>query len=379
MDTFTRADLERIAKAHNGACISLYMPTKRGGNDVTKENKLRFRHLLEEAEEMMDYRKLQASDTLQKLKDYMEQGELQTPAGRGLAVFASQHLFESYQLPIEFNERCEVNDRFLITPLIGAVDEDKHFFLVTLSRNAVRLFDGSKYSLNEITGPDLPMSIDETLWYDDPEKQLQFHTRTQSPSGKRDAVHHGHGGSDVDPKERLHRFFQETSTILDEHIGKGNRPLIAAGVDYVIPIFRDAAHRPGLVSRHISGNPEDLTGEELHSKALEIMEEIPESAQRARARRILEERSGPVSMLLEEIVPAARFGRVDSLFIVPSLDRQGVVHPENAKVERTEDTGKSRDLVNEAVLGVLLNSGHVFTCEPGEVPGGGEMAAVLRY
>jgi len=40
---------------------------------------------------------------------------------------------------------------------------------------------------------DTPRKIEDILKYDDPEKQLQYHTGTSSGKGKRSAIFHGHG------------------------------------------------------------------------------------------------------------------------------------------------------------------------------------------
>lgn len=63
----------------------------------------------------------------------------------------------------------------------------------------------------------IPKNLAEALEYDDPEKQLQFHTRTPAGAQKRSAVFHGHGAGTEKSPERV------TENSLKNRIFGGNK------------------------------------------------------------------------------------------------------------------------------------------------------------
>jgi hypothetical protein len=87
---------------------------------------------------------------------------------------------------------------------------------------------------------------------------------------------------------------------------------------------------------------------------------------------------GRTSNHVDEIIPAAHAGAVETLFIDPRAKRTGTFDPDELTVSIDEVPRDDReDLVNLAAALVLRNSG---TVEPvANVPGGGVMAAVMRY
>jgi hypothetical protein len=80
------------------------------------------------------------------------------------------------------------------------------------------------------------------------------------------------------------------------------------------------------------------------------------------------------------VVPAAVQGRVDKLFVAVGRQVWGRWNQDaqSAEVSAEKQPG-DRDLLNLAAIQTLLQSGAVYALPPGEVPGGGLLAAVFRY
>jgi hypothetical protein len=81
-----------------------------------------------------------------------------------------------------------------------------------------------------------------------------------------------------------------------------------------------------------------------------------------------------------EILLAGHVGAIETLFVAPGAKMPGRFSPETATV-RYDDTPQpdSEDLVNLAAILVLRTGGSVEMALSGNVPGGSQMAAVLRY
>jgi hypothetical protein len=82
---------------------------------------------------------------------------------------------------------------------------------------------------------------------------------------------------------------------------------------------------------------------------------------------------------VKEILPAARHGRVEALFLACDVDLWGRLdRGEEVEVHQAPERG-DEELLDEAALFSLRSGGAVFGMARGEVPGGGELAAIFRY
>jgi hypothetical protein len=88
-------------------------------------------------------------------------------------------------------------------------------------------------------------------------------------------------------------------------------------------------------------------------------------------------------MDLPEIVRAAHTGRVDTLFILNDLQRQqewGRYDPSTDTVlTHAERMPRDRDLLDDAAVQTLANSGRVFMLAPEKMPYNAPLVALLRY
>jgi hypothetical protein len=77
---------------------------------------------------------------------------------------------------------------------------------------------------------------------------------------------------------------------------------------------------------------------------------------------------------------ASHAGAIETLFVAPGARQLGTFSPDSRKVQYHDTPQKdSEDLVNLAATLVLRTGGAVETVLSGNVPGGGMMAAVMRY
>ena len=83
---------------------------------------------------------------------------------------------------------------------------------------------------------------------------------------------------------------------------------------------------------------------------------------------------------LNTVVKAAKFGQVGTLFVPLGIQKWGRYDPENNKVlQEPEPTPENEDLLDLAAIHTILNSGQVYAMQPEELPGDGDLAAILRY
>ncbi|MGL5924199.1 baeRF7 domain-containing protein, partial [Chroococcidiopsis sp.] len=360
------------------------MPTHKLGTQ-TQQDPIRFKNLMRQAEEKLVATGIRAQDArdllerAKKLDDY----QFWQHQSHGLAIFISANLFGYYCLPLNFDELVVVSDRFHFKPLLPLLTGDGQFYILALSQNQVRLFQGTRYSVNEIELEDVPTSIAQALRYDDPEKSLQFHTGTSGggTGGDRAAMFHGQGAGNDDQKDNLLRYFRKVDTGLQELLKDRRSPLVLAGVDYLLPIYQQANTYPYLLDEGMTGNPDQLKAEELHALAWEIVQPHFERSQQETIARYQElAGTGKTATNIREVVSSAYYQRVESLFVPVGVQKWGRFHPDTSEVElRDEHQPGDEDLLDLAALHTLFNGGTVYAVEPEQVPGDHPLVAVLRY
>lgn len=145
------------------------------------------------------------------------------------------------------------------------------FYLLTLDLNRIKLFKASRNELDEIPVTGIPKSLKEAVGQDEFEKQLQSHSTTgiSERSGKK--IFHGHGVGTDHYKDNIFHFFREIDKGLNKMLKKENLPLVLAGVNYLLPIYKKANRYPKLLKKGITGSPERINFKELHKKSLPLV------------------------------------------------------------------------------------------------------------
>jgi hypothetical protein len=276
-------------------------------------------------------------------------------------------------------ERVDVSDRFVIRPLISAIETKEHYYVLALSQNQVRVFEGVREDLTELDAEGIPSSLADVLQYVDFERNVQFHTRTPAAaSGKsrRAASFHGHGGVADTSKANIEKYFRMIDRGMAELLQGESSPLVLAGFDYLLPIYREVNSYPHLVDASITGNPDETSAHELGAAAAQALDPLRaeqiESDLEALAAAI---GSGSASRDLTEILHAAHEGRVATLFVSPEQTDWGTYDPSNGEVKVSDAPAPGDwDLTDLAAAETLLHGGTVHTTERESAA-----SAIFRY
>ena len=385
MDILNPTALKSLIAEQGKWCISLYMPTHRAGREQ-QQNPIRLRNLLAEAEAKLlasGLRMPEVQKFMHPAEELLGNREFWLHQEDGLAIFLTNEFYRVYRLPFAFEEQLITGTSFHIKPLLPCLGRGIRFYVLALSLKNIRLFEGNADTLSEIE-LHFPTSMEDALWSDDPEKYLNMHSGSISTGeGKGGAgIFHGHDPQDEDKKNIL-RFFQSADEGLKGILEDKNTPLVLAGVEYLLPIFREASSHQNLLDEGINGNPDREPLQELHEKAWKIVQPLFEDSQK-KAYEKFEQLNGQKSDLatsdLVEAVKAAAFGQVETIFVPLASQKWGRYDEKKLKViVKSDRKPQDEDLFDFAASQTLLNSGQVFAVSPEQIPGGGEIAAILRY
>jgi hypothetical protein len=203
----------------------------------------------------------------------------------------------------------------------------------------------------------------------------------RSGPSKQAAVFHGQGGEKDTAKTDLEQFFRVAGRALEPLLSNESAPLLLAGVDYLLPIFRETCCYPQIMERHLTGNCNLMTNKQLHEQSLEIMRPYFDRSRRDGLRRLHALLgTGKASVDTVEVATAATTGKVDVLLADVGQEQPGVFDVSVGRaVLGKEDTDNCDDLVNLAVAETLLHGGSVFAASAPELPDRAAVGAIYRY
>lgn len=387
MDHLTTSDLNSLIEVEAEWCVSILLPTVRAGAEV-QQNPIRFKNLLRSAEDQLTKLGLRTSDIaklLQPATALLGDPDFWRQTGDGLAVYVAPGQTHTFRLPLSFEERVSVKPRFHVKPLFPLLSGDGRFYVLALSQKSVRLLEGTRDSVSEVDLEGVPESLAEALGTDQTVRQSEFRAvGSGAPGGgSQGPVYGGHGVGDEDAKQDILRYFHRVDRGLRELIAGKQIPLVLAGVDYLLPIYREANTHKHLIDAGITGNPDALSAKELHAKAWELVKPIFSKAQAEQAAlyQELAARADPrASNTLKDIVVGAHGGRVATLFAEMGARTWGRFNAGDGTVHvHPEMQPGDQDLLDLAVSFTFTNSGQVYVVEKGAVPGGKTIAAIFRY
>jgi hypothetical protein len=301
--------------------------------------------------------------------------------GEGLAVFLSPDFIRAYRLPLRFGESCTIERRLNIKPLLPVVDHGERYLVLALSQNHVQVFEATPSRINRITAKGLPENKRLALNFDGADRGEQLHLAVRGVPRKQAAVFHGQGGEKDTAKTDLAEYCQIIARALDPTLRGETAPLLLAGVDYLLPIFRQKCSYPHLLERHLTGNCDLLTNQQLHQQSWQIMRPFFDRPRRdalARLRSLLG--TGKASVDCAEVATAATTGKIAILLVDVRREQMGRFDPVLGQaVVCPQPCDASTDLVNFALAETLLHGGMVFSALAHELPGQAALGAIYRY
>jgi hypothetical protein len=354
--------LDRLTEEADPA-ISIYLPIDPDRRDVRAPD-ARLRTLIGEAERILETRGLDVRRREMLLKPVHEiarNTDFAQHRSRALAIFAHNGTAEVFPLPDVVPSCAIVGRYFHVKPLLPFIARNRRFFLLALSAKNVRLFVATPFAWSEVKLDLLP-----------PELQAELDSRLAAE-----------GPSDEARKELLLSDPHRVADAVRAAVGADEAPIVLAAEPNVTGHFTKAAQLRQLYGQTLVLNPFSFSEAELHSKAVELIRPLLDSECEAvidlgNAR--LGTAEPTVSLRLEEVLIAARDGRVDAVIV----DRDGVLwgrfepEQENVVAHGSQAAG-DEDLLNLAAVLTLRQGGRAFAIERSRIPRQSPVLATLRY
>lgn len=372
-----RKQLENLATIKEENCVSIYIPTHRAGNNL--EDNIRFKNALSDAQNKLietGMTKNEAIIYLAKGYELLDNSEFWMHMSDGLAVYIGKDQFDYYTVPLDFNPFVQVHNSYYVRPMMPLLSGENRFFVLALSQNEVRFFEGDQYSITPVVIDDLvPANMEAALMLD-ADSTLQNH------SGQGAAIFHGQGAGKDNKNAHLRDYFNQVDKGLMNMLHDEQVPMVIAAVDYLIPLFKEVSDYKHIMDVHISGNPEHSDPTVLHEKAWNVMK-----AHFSQRKTDLSEQftaymsEDKASFFIYDIIPAAVEGKVDTLFMNKDLHIWGKYDKttHNIEIHKTQKAD-SDCLLDMAAKETYLQGGTIYNVPMEEMPQMTAMVnAIYRY
>lgn len=368
IDLPTRSEFNTLFNTRADTCVTIYLKTTPVTQDI-QASRIELGNLVREAQSQLeaanfDKRRLAAlQEQLAELNDDEEFWRFQA---NSLAIFVTPDSLRTYRLANELTSMVQVADRFHLKPLLRAVTFTHSAFVLALSENAVRLVEmHANLPPSVINVPDLPKDAASALG-----------KSTLNERGQRGRVHASEGQN-----MRFNQFVRKVDAALRPILAGRETPLILAATGRLASVFPQLNSYSNLLADVIGDSPDRLTESELAERARPILDKHY-AQQLADIRAMYERRAGErrTTNDLSDAARAATFGAIDTLLVDIDSVVPGFVDEETGAVTLVEvDDAKAYGVVDEIAGRAFGTGARVLGVRRADIPGEGDLAAVLRH
>jgi hypothetical protein len=381
--TLSKMLFAELANYSATCCISIYLPTHKAGVEVNQQmDALAFKNALQKTSVIL--REKMPIDQAEKILEpgyaLLRNEGFWRKLSNGLAIFIADGFFKFIKMPIIPKEEILTNTSFYISQLIPLLASKEHFYLLVISKKQAKLFRADAFGMQFISIPEMPNGIEDVVHLEEKEDQNLWRTGSSGDGGG--ANYHGAGGGRPDDKTNVAVYLEEVDdTIWKEVLHNENAPLLLAGVEYLIPIYKQVTNYNFIWYDALTGNHEHDDVNTLFQQALAKMEPyFHERIIKALANYGNQSATKLTSSLPEEVIPAAHYAKVAHLFIQKDehlwgkFDEQANVLALHANEEADDEC-----MLDKAAIKTILNGGEVHILSKDKMPADSKIAALMRY
>jgi hypothetical protein len=371
-----------------GPCITVLLPPYRPG-DRGKPPATRLKVDLQEAAKKLAARRV-AADLIAELLDPIEELAQQERSlgGWGLSqtIFRSPGMFRQFELPVapSVAEACVVGDCFWIRPTFRSLALPPRIYVLELTKKSAAPMVCGLAGVTAIELPKgTPKTLEEALGFDAPDHDLINRSASGPSTGAMRGVQFGTGSGRETQHAYLHDFYRAIDRGINELLPSNQAPaapapLILAGVDEDMAIYRSINTYSNLLEQGIHGSPGSaMPGGQILRHAHDIASFSGERRV-ALEMAISKERLGPArfSLDLKTILRAAAENRVSDLYLDESVQRMGAF---DGKIFGGRTNWHDEDPLNVAAVEALRGRGVVHSLPTHLMPRGAMAAAAFRF
>jgi hypothetical protein len=368
LDLPTAQEIKALNKERADACVSIYLQTTPVSQN-SDASRIQLVNLARQAREQLvakDFDKRRMASLMEQFDDLADDQDFWQEQANSLALLATPDSLRSYRLASKLSDTVQVSDRFHLKPLLRSITFPHSAFVLALSENAVRLVEVSA-GLAPVTVAiaGMPKSAASSVG--------KSTLNDRAPSGRIQ----GAEGQNV----RFRQYARQVNAALRAVLAGRDTPLILAATGRLSSVFRSVNSYPHLLAEGIDDSPERITDAQLADASRPLLDA---SYQRevASLRDLYAKRAdqGRATSDLSDAGRAATFGAIEALMVDIDKVVPGQINEETGAITFVENPDANTYGVIDEIAGrALANGARVLGVPQADLPGGSDLAAILRY
>ena len=387
MEIFNRDEFIALSKKEANLFVSMYFPTSRRSTDAYQKDILTFKNTLSEVEKKLleegVHSPIEINRIMEPAKALTNEFSFWQHNSDMLVVFLYDGKIEYFKLPLEIQKpNYFIGSKPMLLPMLPELADDGHYYILLLNLDQIRLYESTRNVVQEILIDPEKVAVSFTEEEDevDKEKSLQAQGRV----GNAGAMYHGHGsGSDEEKKVTILNYFHRMTNMLEPLLNSNPLPLVLAGVDYLIPIFKEASKYGHIFEDHVSGAFSEKDMMQLHQESWRLIEPYFAEARKNRKESFeaFKAKGQASSNDMLKIINAAFTGGIETLLVNQNHQHLfGKFDTENHKIELMDrQENGTHCLIDEAAAKVISTKGKVYLTPAEDMPEETQLAAIFRY
>lgn len=359
-----RHDVQLLQQVRGYPAITITMPTHRTTPD-NRQDPIRLKNLVLEAGNrlLQEFSKREADPLLARLEQLAKSVDHPRTLD-GLAIFANRDFGRIFNLPFTLPERVVIDETFLTRDLVFALNRTPRYWVLALSEQPTRLFEGTKADLVEIEDEGFPL------------------------------IHEGPGGAAPLPggfgvnvsahrDERHRQFFRQVDNALKPFLADDPLPLAVVGVDRHLSFFNEVTTHKEAIITTLTGNHDKTSAHELGKLVWPLVKENL-AAQRQQVLAELDKAVGERKFVSTpgQVWRLAQEGRGRLLLVEEDFHYPARVDETGLILSPADDPTAPdviADAVDDIIETVLNMQGRVVFVDNGQLADHQRITLILRY
>lgn len=359
-----RHDVHLLQQIQGTLCITITLPTHRTSPD-NKQDPIRLRNLVADANKrlLQDFGKRDVATLTTRLESLAASIDHENNLD-GLALFVSNDFAHAYKLPFSLEENIVVGDNFHTRDLVFALNRTPRYWILALSEQPTRLYEGVRETLIEVTEGPFPMQ--------------------HGAAGGDSKLPGGPGVNISAYRDEYHRqFFRKVDSAFGELMKEDPLPLAVVGVDRLVAFYNEVtAHKSAIVGT-VFGSHDKTPAHELGKLVWPVVKE----GLAEQRRNVLKDLDAAISAQrfasgIGEVWRFAGEGRGNLLLVEEGYKQPATVDDSGRHLSVSNDPTSldvMDDAVDEVIEKVLEMGGRVVFTDPGTLDNHQRIALTLRF
>lgn len=374
IDKIPVKDLRTLQNEKGNICVSIVIPCHRLSPE-RRIDRLEAKKSIEKAGQLLHHKYsekgteplLKTMDELFETIDFTHQLD-----GIGLYVSSNVNLLVRYPFPVE--EKVIAERNFGIRDLLYWINYSEPYYVLMLTKNGVRFFEGEWEDLNEVKDGHFPKEYMEEYIYNPPSRGTSYSGNSQVQNFERD--------KSVLEEIRFKDFFRHVDELLNGQLA-ANKPLILLGTEKEQSWFEKiSAHKKNIIAK-LSGSYNYSNEKQLGDIAWPLMLSHLQDQRRQLVKEFQEKIGQGLGITgIQDIWSAVQEGKAFKLLVEKDYKSPGFLTENEYHLYIRPPKKRHKvlsDAVDDIIENVMEKNGHVFFVDNGILKDYNRMALITRY